>query len=304
MKIRQKLAVALLTLSLIPAVSLPAWAETVLEKVSRTGVLTAGTRKDAMPLAYVNEQQEWLGYSIEMLVLIRDRLEERLNREIALELVEVNPSNRIPKILSGEVDIVCGASSFTWNRESYIDFSLSYFANGTQILVTEGNNFDSPESLAGKKIGVIDKTINQEVMRVVQPDINLVTFVDSQQALAALKQGEIDGFAWDGFLLEGLRLQSEIGDSLAITPQTPYAIEGIACMLPEDDSSFRDLVNYTLVEFMQGYLQGDSRYVAIFDRWFGEKGVIPIERELVVDFFQNTIDAREQIPLDKTVVEE
>ena len=43
----------------------PVLGETVLEKISRTGVLTAGTRGNAIPFAFINEKNEWIGFSIE-----------------------------------------------------------------------------------------------------------------------------------------------------------------------------------------------------------------------------------------------
>ncbi|MGZ8894325.1 MAG: amino acid ABC transporter substrate-binding protein, partial [Candidatus Aminicenantales bacterium] len=42
-------------------------AETVLEKISRTRVLTAGTRGSSIPFAFINEKNEWIGFSIDLL---------------------------------------------------------------------------------------------------------------------------------------------------------------------------------------------------------------------------------------------
>ncbi|MGK7876512.1 MAG: amino acid ABC transporter substrate-binding protein [Xenococcaceae cyanobacterium] len=295
----KRLAISILTLLFTVALPTPSWAETVMEKVTRTGVLTAGTRTDAIPFAYIKEDDEWLGYSIEMLVLIRDQLEKELNKEIALEFVAVTPEDRIPKVVSREVDIVCGSTSFTWEREKFVDFSISYAVSGTKLLVKKGSNLSSPESLIGKRIGAIPKTTNEQVIKLVQPQATLVSVKNGAEGLLALQQGQIDAFAWDDILLKGLRKTSSNPDAFAVVPEQPYNREGIACMLPEDGSKFRDLVNYSLVNFMQGFVIGDSRYVAIFDRWFGSTGVIPINRDLVIDFFQDVIDSREQIPIPK-----
>ncbi len=59
-------------------------AETVIEKVTRTGVLTVGTRIDLIPYAYVNDRQQLVGYSVDMINLIKEELERQLDREIVI----------------------------------------------------------------------------------------------------------------------------------------------------------------------------------------------------------------------------
>jgi polar amino acid transport system substrate-binding protein len=68
-------------------------------------------------------------------------------------------------------------------------------------------------------------------------------------------------------------------------------------MMPEDNSKFRDLVNYTLAKFMQGYLMERPDDVAVINRWFGAEGVTPINQDLVVEFFRDIIDTHSQVPI-------
>jgi polar amino acid transport system substrate-binding protein len=116
--------------------------------------------------------------------------------------------------------------------------------------------------------------------------------------MKALEEGKIDAFAWDGLLLQALRLNSPNPNAFEVTPSTPYVRQGIACMLPEQNSEFRDLVNYTVVKFMQAYVEGKPEAVAIINRWFGAEGATPIDPELIQTFFENIIELHEQIPLN------
>jgi polar amino acid transport system substrate-binding protein len=53
---------------------------------------------------------------------------------------------------------------------------------------------------------------------------------------------------------------------------------------------------------MQGFLAGKSTYVAVFERWFGNQGVVPLTqdlRELVLENMQRVIDFKEAIPADE-----
>ena len=40
--------------------------ETTLEKIDRTGVLTIGTRTGVPPFAYINKNNDWVGFSIDL----------------------------------------------------------------------------------------------------------------------------------------------------------------------------------------------------------------------------------------------
>jgi polar amino acid transport system substrate-binding protein len=281
---------------LIPGV---AKAETVMEKVARTGVLTAGTSKDALPFAYSDSQGKLTGYSVDMLTLIQQQLEKELGKKITLKLVAVTPAARIPKIINRQVDIVCDASSFTWERDKKVDFSISYGVTGTQILIKKETNLGSPESLINKRVGVLAGTTNEQAIKQIQPQSKLVYFKTRPEAFAALEQGKIDAFASDSILLEGWLQTAKNQNSFAIVPPRPYSREGIACMVPENNSKFLNAVNYSLVKFMQGFVNNNPKYVAIFDRWFGSQGAVYLNqdlRDLAVETMQLMIEFHEPIP--------
>jgi polar amino acid transport system substrate-binding protein len=291
----KKVAIACLSLIFAATLQLPSQAETVIERVARTGVLTAGTSTDAIPLAYDNDKGELVGYSIDMLNLIKGQLEARLGKPIQLDFVELTPEDRISKLEGREVDIICEAVSFTWNREQYVDFSTSYGVTGTKLLVKKSSSINSAESLAGKQVGVISETTNEQVIKLVQPQATLVPIKDIAAGFAALEAGKIDALAWDALLLEGFRQTVNQPETFAVVPEAAYNREGLACMLPQNDSTFRNLVDFTLVKFMQGVMAGDSQSVAIFDRWFGPDGMVPARRDQVNQFFKYVIDSHEQI---------
>ena len=90
----KKFVLFALTLLLTATSQNAVWAGEILERIRQTGVITAGTRKDATPFAYINEKGEWVGYSIDILEIIRQNVEKELGKTIRLKLVEVTPQNR------------------------------------------------------------------------------------------------------------------------------------------------------------------------------------------------------------------
>ena len=291
-----KFTIVFLSLSTIVLNSSATVAETVVEKVVRTGTLTAGTSKDALPFAYRNDEGELVGYSVDILQLITRQLEQKYDREIELELVALPPKARIPSLTEGKVDLVCDASSFTWKRDRQIDFSFSYSSTGTRLLTRRGRDYWDPESLVGQRVGALPKTTNEKTIARVQPKAKIINVRDRAAGFAALREGKIDAFASDGILLESWLQNVSDPENWQIVGD--YSREGIACMVAENNSQLLNTVNYSLIEFMQGLLDERPEYVAIFDRWFGAQGVLPLTQDLkaiMIDNMQLLIDFKDRI---------
>ena len=131
----------------------PVRAEEVLERIARTGVFSAGTRADALPFAYRDGKGRLVGFSVDLLEQIHQRLEQRFGRPIDMQLRAVTASNRIEWVASHAIDIECGITTPTWKREEAVDFSIPFFGNGTRIMTLRSTATQLNE-LRGKRIGV------------------------------------------------------------------------------------------------------------------------------------------------------
>jgi len=268
----------------------PSLAETVVEKVARTGFLTVGTRFDAIPYSYVI-----VGYSMDVLERIRKRLETRLGRPVTLQMIEANqPGEKINLIRSGEIDIAC-STAFTWERAKVVDFSISYSISGIRILAKKGSNLSTPQSLIGKRIALVPTSAAVDVIKLVQLQATIVTTYSTvEEALEALKTGKIDAIAGDSISLAGTILRDN-PKIYEIVPEEALANFGIACMVPENNSTFLDDVNYAIVKMMQDYITNDTATVSQIDRWFGSQGMVPIPPELLKGFFAFKVIEHAQI---------
>ena len=100
-------------------------------------------------------------------------------------------------------------------------------------------------------------------------------------AMRGLEKGEVDGVANVGVVLLGLAERSEPRCSVLLLPRTrPLATESLACVLPQNDSRWRDLVNRTLVDMYGDVEQFKGRYEEVYNRWFGRDGALfyPLDR--------------------------
>jgi len=167
MRLWQRGAIALLGVLLAAALPKAALAETVLEKVARTGILTVGTRLDLIPYAYVDDQSQLVGASMDLVNALRGELSTYLGREVTIQVTEIEDfSERIPKLRAGEIDISCD-TTFTWERDRKVDFSDSYSISGVRLLVKQDSTLGSAASLANRRVGVLPHTLAAAAIRVV-----------------------------------------------------------------------------------------------------------------------------------------
>jgi polar amino acid transport system substrate-binding protein len=271
--------------------SAPVDAETVLERVAQTGKLVAGTRTDAIPFAYQSQNGEWTGYSIDLLERIRAQLAQQLKRPIQLQLVAIDSAGRLSELRQGDVDIICGTTSITRSRALDIDFSIGYFVTGTQLLINPNSSLGSEFS-----IGVVSGTTNQRLIGQRFPIAQIVQFDTRAAALSALERNRIDALASDGILLEGMRHSNEAAKSFLIAPEQPYDRQEYACALPQNEPQFQQLVNTALLQFMQGVLNQNPADLKLFDTWFGETGVAPINQQALLNYFQSQVQTHGAAP--------
>ena len=262
------LTVGLAGVLLLGAVA-PALAETVLEKVSRTGVLTAGTRVTSIPFAFINEKNEWIGFSIDLLEAIRARLEKKLGKPIKLEKKEVDPATRIPLVANRAIDVECGSTTYTRGRDETVDFSINFFFTGAQLLVKKGSGIKGVADVAGKRVGVAHGTTGEKTLRAAQPKADVVTLQDHPAAFLALEQGRIVAYVSDGILLAGLAAKARNPKDYEVVGDF-FSKEPYSCMVPENDSKWRDFVNHTIMELID-----NGKYFELYDKWLGERGVVP-----------------------------
>jgi len=135
--------------------------------------------------------------------------------------------------------------------------------------VKQGIGIKSMADVAGKRVGVISGSTNEKAVRASQPKADVVTFQEQAAAFLALEQGRIVAFASDGILLAGLAAKARnpkdyevVGDFFS---KDPYA-----CMVPENDSKWRDFVNHTFMELID-----NGKYFELYAKWFGARGVVP-----------------------------
>src|SRR2546428_59640 len=205
----KRLLALLLTLAVALGGAAPAFAETTLEKIERTGTLTIGTRTGSPPIGFVNKTNEWVGFSIDLVEqAIKPAIEKKLSKVIKVELKESTPATRIPLLTSNQVDLIAETMTDTRPRRDSVDFSLTYFVTGAQFLVKKGSAIHGIQDIVGRRVAAQQGSTNAKIIRERVPTAELREFPDQPAAFQALAQGQVQAYTNDGIQLAGLRAKA------------------------------------------------------------------------------------------------
>jgi polar amino acid transport system substrate-binding protein len=250
------------------------WAEHVLDRIERTGIFNAGSRADAVPFGYRNKKGQLAGFSVDLLGEIHRRLEKRFGRPLKLQLHEVIPANRMELVMNGTINIECGVTTPTWTREAQVDFSIPFFGNGTRIMTLQ-STATQLQDLKGKHIGVAAGATTAAILAEHVPEVITVEVPDMATGFERFRRGELDGLANIGIVLRAMVEGSPLKSKVILLPRSGiFSYETMACILPSNDSAWRDFVNHTLAELLAGVDEYRGAYMEIYERWFGPRGVV------------------------------
>jgi len=241
-----------------------------LEKIKSTGVLTIGTRTGSPPFAYINKNNEWVGFSIDLVELVvKPSVERAVGKSIKVEKKESTPPTRIPLLTSNSVDLIAGTMTDTPQRREAVDFSLTFFYTGAQFLVKKGSPIKSINDIGGKRVAAQQGATNAKILREKYPKAQLREFPDQPAAFQALLQGQVDAYTNDGIQLYGLKAKAPNPDEWEVVGDF-YSEEPYGMAMRKGDAKFKAAVDAGLKNAFES-----GKYFEIYDKWFGPKGELP-----------------------------
>jgi ABC-type amino acid transport substrate-binding protein len=265
----RRTALVALTLTLITLSAVAAGAETTLEKIGRTGTFVVGTRTGSPPFGFIDKNNQWGGFSVDLAKLVHAQIEKKLGKSVKFELKESTPATRIPLLTSGAVDLIAGTMTITRARREQLDFSVTFFVTGAQFLVKRGSPIKGVRDVGGKRIGAQQGSTNEKILREKYSQAQLVVFPDQPAAFTALAQGKIDAYTNDGVQLAGLKAKAPNPAEWDVVGEF-FTYEPYGMAMRKNDSDFRNIVDFTLMEAFES-----GEYQKLYDKWFGPRGEVP-----------------------------
>ncbi|WP_103347893.1 ABC transporter substrate-binding protein [Amycolatopsis sp. CA-128772] len=149
--------------------------------------LRVGTLGDAPPSIYL-ENGRFTGYDNE---LLRD-IAKREGFEV--EFVGTEFSGLLAGVANGKFDIGSSTISSTEARKKTVAFSNGYNTGFTTVVTAKGANLKDLASLSGKRLGVVQGSVQDEFAGGKVAGAQVVRFPDYNAGFAQLKNGTLDGW--------------------------------------------------------------------------------------------------------------
>lgn len=245
----------------------PAMAEGRLDKIKSTGEITLGHRDTSIPFSYLDDNQKPIGYSLDICYKLVDAIKAKLGMDnIAIKYEPVTASTRIPLMANGTVDINCGSSTNTIERQAQVDFALTTFITATRFVAKKSSNVNKLEDFKGKTIVSTAGTSNIRWATAVNEsdklNMNIIPTKDHAEAFLTVESGRALAFFMDDILLAGLVATSRNPDEWMIS-EDAYTVEPYALMIPKNDPEFKTLID----DSIRGMIQ-DGTIETLYKKWF------------------------------------
>ena len=249
-----------------------------LDKIKNEGQVIIGIGQEAAPFGYM-DKGELVGFDVDIAHAVAARLETYTGQKVRIVFRPVTDETRISWVQSGEVHMSLCHTNITRKRQASIDFTVPYGWDGKSILYDLRKGTRNLEDFAGKVLGIKRSSSSEGEIQAyfaaqgwAKPELR--QFDSHVAGIQAVLDGQIDGFTDDDSIIVNTAMKSGHkvgpGGDLAVT-STPYSPAYFGIGVPQDDSRWRDVLNYCLHD-----LWSAGQYQAIHQKWFGPDSMCPM----------------------------
>ncbi|MDP2640490.1 MAG: transporter substrate-binding domain-containing protein [Betaproteobacteria bacterium] len=238
-----------------------------LKKIKETGAITVGYRESSIPFSYLDDKQQPIGYAMDLCMKIVSAVKAELRMpNLKVNLQPVTSGNRIPQLQAGNIDIECGSTTNSVERQKQVSFGPTYFVINVTAAVKKASGIKQLADLNGKTISTTSGTTSVPLLKRYEKTGNVnireIYGKDHAESFLLLSQDRSAAFVMDDILLAGqIANSSRPGDFMIIAEslrQEPYSM-----MLRKDDPQFKALVDRTI-----GGVMKSGEINAIYAKWF------------------------------------
>ncbi len=224
-------------------------------------IITIGVDDGFPPMAFYNEKNELVGFDID--------LAKETGKRMGVKFVfkPIDWDKKREELLSGNIDMIWNGFNITDERKEYALFSKPYMEDRQIFLVKKGEaaGIRSERDLTGKIVatqaGATSETYVEENDFIQHYAKEIKTYPKFTDAIAALKNGEIDTFICDEIVARYDILNSP-GNFEIIDVQSDF-YTGIGIGFRKEDVKLRDAVQKAFDEIVE-----DGTAKEISEKWF------------------------------------
>ena len=120
-----------------------------LAKIASTQSITLGYRDASVPFSYVGDHSgKPMGYSVELANKIVERIQQKTGvADLNVKYNLVTSQTRIPLVQNGTVDLECGSTGVTAERQKQVAFSYGFIYVKGQLLTAKDSGIKGFDDL-------------------------------------------------------------------------------------------------------------------------------------------------------------
>jgi polar amino acid transport system substrate-binding protein len=256
-----RIALAAFSLIAVLFFSQPAQCGPVFDRVMKAGVLRLGLPYNLVPQGFMKQDGAWIGFEVD----VGSGMAGHMNLKV--EPVKVNDKTWRTMLSRGQIDAALCRIRHTRSLDAEFDFSEPYFFDSLQVMTLKGA-FKTPGDLKGLKVAAIQGSSSEKAaMRLLSEagdpsaQQNVTSYPDRPSCFAALGQEKVSGWVDSGMVL--IEYAAGSPGRFDLLPASDQ-LEPVAVAVPQDDSAWRDLINFTIQD-----MAADGSLDKIYRKWFG-----------------------------------
>jgi polar amino acid transport system substrate-binding protein len=223
------------------------------------GLIQAGTIRvaslgDSKPYTFTDAQGNFTGFDVE---LFKDVAHRAGVDNVVFTGQDF--SAILPAVSNGQFDAGVAAIGITDKRKQTVDFSDGYLAGYLTVITTKDSGIKDADGLSGKRLGVVQGSLQEAYAVKNFSSANLVRFPDNNTAIAALNSGSVDAHFLDYEAAKAYETQYGLVSAADIPSFDAPA--GFAIAKGKD--AFKEALNKGLAAAME-----DGTWKKLYQKWF------------------------------------
>ena len=238
-----------------------------LDKIKDSGTIVIGHRDASIPFSYLDDQQQPIGYSMDICLKAVEALKTELKLpNLKVQMNPVTSATRIPLIQNGTIDLECGSTTNNLERQKQVAFAVTTFVTANRLMAKKTSNIKTLDDMKGKAIVSTSGTTNLKQITELNAQrnlgMNIMTAKDHAEAFLMVETDRAVAFAMDDILLYSLVATSKSPAEFMITTEA-LSVEPYGIMLRKENTALKAVVDNAIKALFQS---GDIQQT--YAKWF------------------------------------
>jgi ABC-type amino acid transport substrate-binding protein len=217
------------------------------------GVITAATLTDNPPFALAGTDGKPQGFAIDLAQEAAKRLGLRIDYKVT------GIQGLLTGLAAEQYDMGIAGVGATAERKQTVDFIRPYYWGFTAVITSKEATAQSLNDFAGKRIGAVSGSVQENFAKTRLPGAIVVLFPDSPSAIAQLLSKGIDGFVVGGADAETYT-EHEPTLKIAVTADST---QGTAFPIKKGNAALLTAVDTKIDEMIV-----DGTFLKLYQKWF------------------------------------